>query len=356
MLRKFLFLVFCAGIGFCGCSGDNENSYSGNNNNNTESEFVKGADISWTTMLESKGYKFYTPAGVQTECTELMKQYGMNAIRLRVWVTPADRFSSKEDVLEMAKRAKANGMRLMIDFHYSDSWADPGKQVIPQAWLKYDLAGLKKAVGDHTREVLKYLKDNNIDVEWVQIGNETADGMLYHKGLDTNGKGIDADWEGGCISKSPKNYVELSNTGYAAVKEVYPKAKVIVHIDNGFDLGRSQYVLNAHKTYGGKYDIIGLSLYPGQDWQEKVKSCIANISSLSSAYGRKVMIVETGMDYWYEDTGYAMLSDLLGNAKKNAACLGVFYWEPEAPVEEGYHLGAFTDSKPNHIMDAFKEN
>ena len=99
-------------------------------------DFYKGADISWVTELESKGHQFYNTAGKKTECTALMKEYGMNAIRLRVWVDPSahDDWCNKEDVLVKAKRAKALGMEVMIDFHYSDWWADPAKQNIPASW------------------------------------------------------------------------------------------------------------------------------------------------------------------------------------------------------------------------------
>ena len=98
--------------------------------------FYKGADISWVTEMEAGGHKFYNADGQERECTALMKEYGMNAIRLRVWVDPSahDNWCNKEDVLVKAKRAKALGMEVMIDFHYSDWWADPAKQNIPASW------------------------------------------------------------------------------------------------------------------------------------------------------------------------------------------------------------------------------
>ena len=102
--------------------------------------FAKGADISWLTEMESKGYTFSSPAGLPTECTALMKELGCNAVRYRVWVNPAAGWCNKDDVLLKAKRAQALGLAIMIDFHYSDSWADPGQQTIPAAWTSYDLA------------------------------------------------------------------------------------------------------------------------------------------------------------------------------------------------------------------------
>ena len=108
--------------------------------------FAKGADVSWLTQMEKEGCRFYDTAGKQTECMALLKSLGMNAIRLRVWVDPKDGWCGKDDVVAKARRVKDLGMQLMIDFHYSDSWADPGKQNKPAAWKNLDLEGLKKAV------------------------------------------------------------------------------------------------------------------------------------------------------------------------------------------------------------------
>ena len=354
---KSLTTIIAAALIALGCSEDGPSTNQGDN-----SGFALGADISWTTKLEDVGCKFRSRDYKEKECTALMKELGMNAIRLRVWVNPADGYSGKDDVLEMARRAKENGMRLMIDFHYSDSWADPGKQVIPAAWLDFDLAGLCNAVSEHTKDVLGALKAEGIDVAWVQVGNEVNDGMLYHKAL--NGEsGVYADWAGGCISKGGKdNYIALNNAGYDAVKSVYPDAKVIVHISNGQTIGTAKWVLDALGATG-KYDIIGLSLYPGgstetenSNWAPKVNACISNIGTLAATYGKDVMICETGMDYWYEDVAYQMLSSLLTKAKAEKRCLGVFYWEPETDKDKlGYNMGAFKNGMPTRAMDAFTE-
>jgi arabinogalactan endo-1,4-beta-galactosidase len=122
--------------------------------------FAEGADISWVTQMEKDGVKFYNDSGNETECTALMKEIGFDAIRLRVWVDPEDGWCGKDDVLEKARRAQALGMRLMIDFHYSDFWADPGKQNPPEAWKGYDIAQMSDAVTDRTYDILKSLQDN----------------------------------------------------------------------------------------------------------------------------------------------------------------------------------------------------
>ena len=144
--------------------------------------FVKGADISWITLMESQGMKFYNADGAERECTALMKEIGMNAVRYRVWVNPVDGWNSAADVLVKAIRAQKLGLRIMIDFHYSDTWADPGNQTPPAAWASYDINQLIEAVSIHTTEVLSLLKKYGVDVEWVQVGNETRTGMMWPLG------------------------------------------------------------------------------------------------------------------------------------------------------------------------------
>ena len=307
--------------------------------------FAKGADISWCTEMESKGIKFYNADGEETECTELMRQIGMNSIRLRVWVNPVEGWNGKGDVIAKALRAQKLGMRLMIDFHYSDTWADPGNQTIPAAWRGYGIEEMKKAVAEHTADVLSGLKDCGVDVEWVQVGNETTDGML---------------WELGRCTTNPQNYAELTNAGYDAVKSVYPEAKVIVHLDGGQDNWKYRRIFGELKKYGGNYDMIGMSLYPSYDtsgWQGPTNSCIENMKKVSAEYGCRVMICEVGMPWNDAETAKAMLSYFMTEAKGTGVCDGVFYWEPEAPAgyNGGYQLGAFADGKPTVALDAFKD-
>jgi arabinogalactan endo-1,4-beta-galactosidase len=144
--------------------------------------YAKGADISWATQIEADGVKFRNTEGQEKECTALMKEIGMNSIRLRVWVDPKDGWCGKDDVLVKAARAQALGMNIMLDFHYSDSWADPSKQIIPAAWSGYDAQKISDALVKHTTEVLGTLKDKKIDIKWIQIGNEVNSGMLHPLG------------------------------------------------------------------------------------------------------------------------------------------------------------------------------
>ncbi len=310
------------------------------------SEYWLGADISGTTMMESQGIKFYNNKGEERENTALMKELGMNAVRLRVWVNPTDGFCSKEDVLRMALRAKDHGMAIMLCFHYSDYWADPGKQNIPNAWKNYDYNRLKKAVAKHTTETLQLLKKNGIDVKWVQIGNETTHGML---------------WDAGRAETNMKQYAEITDAGYAAAKKVYPNVTCIVHLDCGADIERYHRIFNGLKEYGARYDMIGMSVYPYWDlgakqvkneW-ETIDKVVENIRTLHAAYGKDVMIVETGYESLRPNEGYAFMRKLIDSTKKLKECHGIFYWAPE--LEGFYPLGAFRNHRPTMILDAFTE-
>lgn len=306
--------------------------------------FAKGVDISWVTEMERDGIKFYNKEGEERECTALMKELSFNSIRLRVWVNPKDGWCGKEDLLVKAKRAYQLGMRLMIDFHYSDSWADPGKQNKPKDWENYSLAELSNAVKNHTKEILQLLKNEGITPEWVQVGNETSNGML---------------WEDGKASLQMANYALLNNAGYDAVKEVFPETKVIVHLPNGYDKELYKWLFNALRANGGKWDIIGMSLYPSKEnWETRIQESILNIKQLVINYKTDVMICEVGMPWDDPGTCKSFLSELITKCKAidNDRCKGIFYWEPQSnPKWNGYTLGAFDSNfKPTSALEAFK--
>ena len=187
--------------------------------------FARGADISWYSEMEADGRHFYNAAGEEKDIFVLMSELGMTAIRLRVWVNPT-RFgygpwSDKADVLNKARRAHAQGLDVMIDFHYSDFFADPGTQNIPLDWQDYTMAQLQNAMAAHTKDILQTLKDEGIEPLWVQVGNETNSGMMHPMGA--------INWDLYGIERFT-NYVSLSNAGYDAVKQVLPNAKVIIQM------------------------------------------------------------------------------------------------------------------------------
>ena len=315
---------------------------------NPSDNFWLGADISWTPEHEAKNIVNYTKDGEPMENTALMKHLGLNAVRLRVWVDSETGYNTPAHVMEMAKRAQNLGMAIMIDFHYSDNWADPGHNNMPRAWENLDIVEVKGKLAEHTRSTLQLLKNNGIDVKWVQVGNETTNGML---------------WPMARIPDSMEEYVILSNAGYDAVKEVYPDAQVITHLDDGYNSFLYWYVFNALRRLGARFDAIGMSVYPywskrDQTAKEAVTDIIDNINSISKEFDCPVIIVETGVHISRPREGYEFLSRLINAAMNDTGgrCTGVFYWEPETPYPvENYQLGAFENFRPTKIMDAFTE-
>ena len=319
-------------------------------------DFVKGADVGFLLGQEKRGVVFHDRQGRERECLELLKNdYQMNAIRMRVWVNPRGGDCDKYALLTMAKRVKALGMDLMVDFHYSDWWADPAKQNIPKAWENHSYEEMKQDLRNHTVDVLTLLRENNIEPRWVQVGNETANGLL---------------WPMGHINEYPRQYAGFIGAGYDAVKEVFPNAIVIVHLDRGHNQQLYDWNLDIVKQYGGKFDMIGMSLYPywaiDQDHTLKaddiITDCIRNIRHVSEKYGCDVMIVETGYEVDEQhpekmEEGGRQLARVIREARNdtNGHCRGVFYWEPQC-LPGGYKLGAF-DSKasPTAIMEGFVE-
>ena len=322
----------------------------------TTADFVKGADVGFLTGQERHGVKFHDRNGRERECLELLKNdYQMSAIRMRVWVNPRGGSCDKNELLAMARRVKALGMQLMVDFHYSDSWADPAKQPIPKAWEGHSYKQMKRDLAQHTIEVLTLLKENDIEPRWVQVGNETANGLL---------------WPMGHIEKNPKQYAGFIRAGYDAVKKVFPKAVVIVHLDRGHKQSLYDWNLDIVRKYGGRWDMIGMSLYPywAMEGHPELKAddiitdCMSNIRHVSEKYKCDVMIVETGFEVDEQhpekmEEGRRQLTRVIKEARSmtNGRCRGVFYWEPQC-LPGGYKLGAFNhNAAPTAIMEAFVE-
>lgn len=341
-MRKILYLAFVLALAVsCGGHHDPDEPTP------APGTLVKGADVSWVTEMESKGYKFYSRSGQEKDLFALMKELGFNAVRLRVWVSPTGGWNSRDDVVAKAKRAQAQGLKVMVDFHYSDYWADPGKQNVPAAWKGKTATAMSSAIKDHTRDVLQTLKLAGVDVPWVQVGNEVTSGML---------------WDSGKVSgTSVGHFVSYFDAGREAVKAVYPDAKVILHLDNGWNLGTLNWFLTLMQAHSLQYDILGLSLYPSYwengaypDWTPKVSQFLTNLPILTSSYGKPVMLVEFGMPAAQPDKAKAALQYIFDQTRGNDSFLGVFYWEPEAEHDRnGYDYGAFSGGKPTAALDPF---
>ena len=337
-------ILFFAGI-FCSKNSTSTTTNPPNNPPSTTPVFAKGADMSWVTEMESANKKFYNSNGIETECFALMKSFGMNTIRLRVWVNPSSTWNNVADVVAKAVRAKNLGLRVMIDFHYSDSWADPGQQNKPAAWNTLSFTDLKTALATHTTDVLIQIKNAGVTPEWVQIGNETNNGLL---------------WPDGKASTSMSNYAQLINAGYNAVKNVFTNAKVIVHVSNGWDNSLFTWNIGGLISNGAQFDVIGMSLYPSYvaaGWATANQQCLINMKDMVSKYNKEVMIVEVGMPWDSQTDCKNFLTDIIAKTKSvtNNKGIGVLYWEPQSYGNwKGYTLGAFDNvGKPTIAMNAF---
>ena len=348
--------------------------------------FVKGADISWASEMEADGRSWKKKDGTPASLLDVLKDGGFEAVRLRVWVDPYKGWSGKEDVVAMAKKVKDAGMLLMIDFHYSDFFADPGRQKIPAAWAA-DAADRNKMalhVSAHTREMLQALQSAGVEVNWIQIGNETRNGMLSPAG--------DAVWKNEQIDLT--NFVALYNAGYDAAKSVYPQAYVMPHLNDAYSsVSYSNPMwLADFKAKGGKFDMIAFSHYPQYeskiwvDGKEKTLTptevnqyALAYIRSVIATYDVPVMVAEVGVkSFAGQATAQSLLKSFVDQAKGIERCAGVFYWEPETdgtwrpeiytlPAElyrytgtpqttpwNAYDQGAFTtNGAPTSILDCF---
>ncbi len=304
-----------------------------------EETYAFGADLSGVPMYAANSWR--DKNGVSKDIMKIMREQGINSCRLRVWTVNSGG-SSKQEVVTMAKRAKAVGMSVMIDFHYSDSWADPGKQNIPSAWKDHSVEALAQNIYNHTYDVLKAVKDAGVTPRWVQVGNETKRGMLYPVG-QTNKGGKAA-------------FAKFVQSGYNAVKAVDSTMQVIVHLPDGHDNSLYRSIFDGLKSNGAKWDIIGLSAYPRWshlDGPTMITKVMANIKDLKKRYGTPCMVVETGHYPSEAIVGNQYIVGLIDQMIKDGDLTGCYYWAPETLW--GYDMGAWdTNTKrPTVMMDAF---
>jgi arabinogalactan endo-1,4-beta-galactosidase len=325
-----------------GCSGQKEVI--------TKDDFVRGGDIGWVQQMEATGYRFLNDDGKAEDCLKILRDHGMNTVRLRTWVNPSDHkingHNSKDETVAMAVRAQKLGMRIMINFHYSDTWADPGHQKKPAAWEGHDFPTLLKDVYDYTYDVMSALKNAGVQPEWVQVGNETPGGMIYPEGSTSN-------WP---------QLSQLINKGYDAIKAVSPSSKVILHLDQGNNSERFRTWFDNAKAHGAKYDVIGLSYYPWwldgkPDYTLSINDLANNLNDMAARYDKEVMVVEVGGEDTQADNTYNLLVAVIQKVKAvpNGKGLGVIYWEPQgARSWSQYPLSAWGgDGKPTKALDAF---
>jgi arabinogalactan endo-1,4-beta-galactosidase len=274
--------------------------------------FILGADISWVQEQEDEGVRF-SDRGKEQDILAILKAHGFNWIRLRVFHDPkAEKGYSKkgycdlDHTLVMAKRIKAAGMRFLLDFHYSDTWADPGHQITPAAWTDLHGADLEKVVHHHTRDVVAALKKQGTPPDMVQIGNEISNGFL---------------WPDGNVWKSGKwdVFCDLLKAGIAGASEADPSEKIMLHLAWGGQNAQSRSFLDKALAQGVEFDIIGQSYYP--KWHGTLDDLRANLTDLAARYKQDIIIVE------YSVPNVRQINDIVHGLPSGKG-LGTFIWEP----------------------------
>ncbi|MCU0444212.1 MAG: arabinogalactan endo-1,4-beta-galactosidase [Microscillaceae bacterium] len=254
-----------------------------------DKRFYRGADLSFLPEMEQAGTQFYQ-GNTAGSPLQILKKSGMNLVRLRLWHTPAPEHqghSSLTEVLAFAQRLRAEGVDFLLDFHYSDTWADPGKQFIPQAWQGLSVNTLGDSIFNYTRQVLARLQAQNTLPQMVQIGNETNSGMLWDTGRV--GGEYDNNWQ---------NYAWLIKRAIAGVKAVDTQNQVKIMLHFAGYTGAEWYFQNLHNQQVN-YDIMGLSYYPlwhGKSFAELQ----TKLNQLIAQFDKPILIVETAYPWTLE--------------------------------------------------------
>ncbi len=307
-----------------------------------KAQFANGADVSWLTEMQDNGYVFNNSSGIQENCLQILKEKGINALRFRVWVNPANGYNGLKDVVRKAYIADSMGFKIMLDFHFSDTWADPAHQTKPAAWVGHSFSQLLTDIYNHTYKVLDTIKSLGVIPKWVQIGNEVNDGML---------------WEDGRASTHMSNFAAMIKSGYNAVKAVDSTIQVVIHLSNANDGGLYRWMFDGLKNNGAKWDVIGMSVYPywvNMSWSVDDSLALLTMKDIISRYNTKVMVCEAGFLYNQPIEANHFLLDLIEKTK-SVGGLGVFYWEPECYNWQNYNLGAWDPltKEPTAVLDAF---
>lgn len=294
---------------------------------------ILGADISSLKKSEDLGGAYKYSDGAPADALAILKDNGLNYARLRVWVDPADGYHNKEKILEMAQRFKQHGIKLLVNFHYSDDWADPGKQNKPAAWKDHNFEQLKQAVYDHSFDICSSLVAQGTPPDMVQVGNEINAGILWPDG-DYN---------------HLDNLATLLTAGYQAVKDCSDSTLVMLHIADGGKNDMARWFFDNLTRRKVPFDVIGLSFYPY--WHGSLSQLQVNLNDISARYDKDVVVAEfsypfTPLDndgypnlftqrmmidgYLYTPEGQRlMMRDMMSivRAVPNGRGLGVFYWD-----------------------------
>ncbi len=310
----------------------------------------KGVDVSSVISLENSGVKFYDSSGKEQDIFLTLKDAGVNTVRVRIWNDPYN--SSGENygggicdinvAVQIAERCAKADLKLLVDFHYSDFWADPGKQKAPKAWESYTVSQKADAIYKFTSESLAVLAKTGVDIAMVQVGNETTTGMC----------GIMLE-DYGWSSEGWKDLSALFNAGSRAVRDFSKNTKVVLHFTNPEKADNMDYLAKMLSQNNVDYDIFATSYYPY--WHGTLDNLTNVLTNISQNYGKQVMVAETSWvrtlddsdgfgqtissqekmgDYVSYEISVQGQSDYLTvlfsavAAVPNGMGVGVFYWEP----------------------------
>ena len=339
-------------------------------------DFIKGADISTLLEAERHGAKFYNQSGQQQDAMAILKANGVNTVRLRLWVDPQDAdgntygggSNNLENTLALAKRVKAQGLKLLLDFHYSDFWTDPGKQFKPKAWEKMDYPQLKTAIHDYTRDTIARFKKEGVLPDMVQIGNEINGGMLWPEGKSWGQGGGEFDRLAGLLNAAIGGLKENLTDG--------EQVKIMLHLAEGTKNDTFRWWFDEVTKRDVPFDIIGLSMYTY--WNGPISALKTNMDDISRRYNKDVIVVEAAYGYTLEncdnaensfqakeekDGGYPgtvqgqydYIHDLMQSVidVPDRRGKGIFYWEPTWIAVPGTTWATKTGMK--YIHDEWKE-
>lgn len=262
---------------------------------------VRGADISFTLQEEAAGSTFRDLNGQPGSVEKIMANNGGNYVRLRVWTDPPAGYSTLDSALVLAKRAKKAGMKVLLDLHYSDFWADPGKQPTPVAWQGQDLPTLAETVRRYTSDAVRAFARQGTPVDMVQVGNEVTSGMLFPTGQLYPSTG-------------PQQWPQFSTLLKAGIRGAHQGAprdhqpRIMIHIDRGGDNGGSRWFVDNILAQGVEFDVLGESYYP--IWHGSLANMQANLTDLATRYEKDIVLVETAYPWTTADgDGYPNLWD-----------------------------------------------
>ncbi len=310
-------------------------------------EYAIGADLSFMKQAENNGYQF-KENGIPKPGLQLFKDHGYNWIRLRLFHTPTELPNDLNYTISLAKEAKQSGFKFLLDYHYSDTWADPAKQFIPQDWVGKSHQELVLAIFDYTRETIIAFRQADVLPDMVQIGNEVINGMM---------------WPDGKLPDNWNNFAELVQSG---INGVYagcgnnPVPKIMIHIDQGGNLDRTKYFFDKLMSSGVEFDIIGQSYYPW--WHGSLLDLRENMNFMAITYKKPIILVEVA--YCYEPTEYISktppfpetpqgqkdfleeVNQIVMSTPDNLG-VGIFWWEPATQNLPGISTRDFFDDDGN---------